>query len=408
MTEAVLEIPWLPALVAVFYLVKKKKSPGEIIEHVIKMMIGWYMILVGAMLSARVLGVLDAMLVQSFGVHGGMMNTEVFGSWLLRECGNAGFAAFILAFLVNLLLARRTKKGYLFLTGHHLLFLSLMSVFLIRSSLGSHLSGISFLAAGIATGCYAYLSVRVSAVVTGAIHKAQPAGLANSAIGAALLGAGIGYLCGRKKKPEKYGREGGSAGQVTSLGVLTVLTFFLFLSLACRKPGGLGIGKCLLPALLYGTALTMIMQGLRMLLGLFIQLFWELGRHFAPALVAGLDSTAVISWSPGAWRAGFLAAACSGTAASVLLISLKCPFAALPGYTSLYFAGGVAGVYGNMQGGRRGAALSGAAAGAAVILLMSLFLSWNGGFGMYGGSLGETEYGILGTVLSALLRLMQK
>ena len=65
-------------------------------------------------------------------------------------------------------------------------------------------------------------------------------------------------------------------------------------------------------------------------------------------------------------------------------------------------------MYGNMQGGRRGAALSGAAAGAAVILLMSLFLSWNGGFGMYGGSLGETEYGILGTVLSALLRLMQK
>ena len=84
---------------------------------------------------------------------------------------------------------------------------------------------------------------------------------------------------------------------------------------------------------------------------------------------------------------------------------MKVPFVPLPGFTSLYFAGGVAGVFGNVQGGKRGAILAGAASGIAVILLLSLFMSLNEGMGLYGASLGETEYGILGLILTALLRL---
>ena len=404
MAEKFLEIPWIPAAVAALYLLKKKKTAGEIIEKIVKLVIGWYLILLGAGLSLNVLGGLEEKLVLSLGIHGGVINTEIFGSWLLMECRNAGFTAFLIAFLVNLLLAKWTRRGYLFLTGHHLLFLSLMSLSLIRVFLGEMSVG-AVLLAGTAAGIYAYISVRISAAAIKPFHSASPVSLANSAAGAALLGAGIGKLCSRGKISERFDKKGKNTGHITSMGVLTVFCIAFILTFLQGVPELAEMQECLVEAFLYGAALTAIMQGLRMFLGLFIQMFWDLGKEMIPGLVVGLDSTAVISWSPGAWHAGFLAAALTGVVTVSGLVFLKVPFVPLPGFTSLYFAGGVAGVFGNVQGGKRGAILAGAASGIAVILLLSLFMSLNEGMGLYGASLGETEYGILGLILTALLRL---
>ena len=162
---------------------------------------------------------------------------------------------------------------------------------------------------------------------------------------------------------------------------------------------------CFIEALAYGTALTMIIQGLRMFLGTFIPMFWDVGKCLLPRLIVGLDSTAVITYSPKAWWAGFLAACFSGLAALCMLILLKAPFVPLPGFTSLYFAGGVAGVFGNAEGGKTGAVVSGAVVGAAVIFMMSLFMTIHGSYYGSGAAFGETGYGILGLLLTFVLKL---
>ena len=152
------KIPWLPAFIAAAYLFKKGKNLNEIIENVIKTGIGWYLILLGADISEWALLPLAEKLFFVTGVRGGVLNTEIFGSWLLREAANTGFLAFLTAFFMNLLLAYIRKRGYLFLTGHHLMFLSLMVVSLFR-----HAAGLpklpAALAAGIVTGIYDYVSV---------------------------------------------------------------------------------------------------------------------------------------------------------------------------------------------------------------------------------------------------------
>lgn len=397
------KIPWLPAFIAAAYLFKKGKSLNEIIENVIKTGIGWYLILVGADISEWALTPLSEKLFSAAGVRGGVMNTEIFGSWLLREGANTGFLAFLTAFFMNLLLARIRKKGYLFLTGHHLMFLSLMTVSLFR-----HIAGLSgapaALAAGVVTGIYAYLSVWIGSKSMEKLKPGSAAGLANSTSGAAFLGVRIGR-CFHRRAKRFYGKDGKNTGYITSMGVLTILALRILLMLFTGAGTKAEWRECFIEAFAYGTALTMIVQGLRMLLGTFIPMFWDMGKGVLPQLVVGLDSTAVITYSPKAWKAGFLAASFSGTIATCMLILLKAPFIPLPGFTSLYFAGGAAGVFGNAEGGKTGAVVSGAVVGTLVIFMMSLFMAIHGGYYETGAAFGETSYGILGLLLTFVLKL---
>ncbi|MCD8148735.1 MAG: hypothetical protein LUE92_04035 [Clostridiales bacterium] len=313
-------IPWLPGLVAALYLLMKKKTFSEMAENVVKVMLGCYMILAGAWLSSLALGQISEALYQTFGVQGVVLNTEIFGSWLLADSENYGFLAFFTAFFINLLIARLTKKHYLYLTGHHLFFLSLLAVSLLWMYLD-----ISFLlaalAAGVVTGVYAWLSVRVGALTMRRLKPGSNAGLANSATGAALLGSLTGWLTRGNQTAEAYGKNGRNAGAVTSMGVFTVL------ALALLTKAGNGtlftwddIKECCILALLYGAALSIITQGIRMCLRIFIQMFWDIGRSVLPEMIAGLDSTALVSYSPAAWQAGFVAAGITGTLTTIALL----------------------------------------------------------------------------------------
>jgi Uncharacterized protein conserved in bacteria len=402
--------PLLAAAFASGYLILKRKRPGEIIEQVLKTVIGCSLILIGADISLGALSGLSELLSSSFGVHGGVLNTEVFGAILLRDYGAAGFAAFLLAFLVNMLLARSTRRGALFLTGHHLFFLSLMTVSILWG--GTMLGAWSILLGGVITGIYAFIMVYVSTTCMGELNKNAGTGLANSAIVAALIGTAIGKLAarlgGKAPEREENGKTGSGANSVqfTTLGVGAVFAVYLLLHLAAGKPFNtetlLSCGEF---ALVYGVATTMLLLGIRMFLTVFIQLLWDAGQRFVPDLVMGLDASAIIPYSPRAWQSGFLIASLTGTLAAVLLLALRAPFIPLPGLTSFYFAGGVAGVFGEIHGGKRGARLAGGIVGVVIVLFAALFMAQNGAYLDCGAVLGETDYGIWGSLLTFMTRL---
>lgn len=403
--------PWLAAAVVAGYLILKRQRPGEIIEQVLKTIIGYCLILVGADLSLRALSGVNELLFSASGAHGGVLNTEVFAAILLRDHGGEGFAAFLLAIFVNILLARLTGQGHLFLTGHHLFFLSLMAVSILWS--GAALAGAwTVLVSGVVTGVYAFAAVRISASCMGELNKNAKLGLANSAIGAALIGSAVGRLVARSgdgvpaRESKAEEAPGKNSSHFTTLGVGAVLGVYLLLYLFAGTPLNretlLSCGKY---ALFYGVATTMLLLGIRMFLAIFIQLFWDAGRRFVPNLVMGLDASAIISYSPRAWRGGFLFASLTGTLTAVFLLVARAPFIPLPGLTSFYFAGGVAGVFGELHGGKRGATLAGGIVGIAAVLFASLFMAQNGTYLDCGAVLGETDYGIWGSLLSFLTRL---
>lgn len=403
--------PLLAAAVAAGYLLLKRQRPGEICEQVLKTVIGCGLMFMGADLSLRALSGLGGLLHAFFGVRGGVLNTEMFGAILLRDYGGAGFAAFLLAFLVNALLARFTGRGRLFLTGHHLFFLSLMAVSILWS--GTKLPGawIVLLGGGV-TGVYAFVAVLASTPCMGELNRTTKMGLANSAVGAALIGSAAGRLAARLggavpvREKKEDAPPAGNSSHFTTLGVGAVLGVYLLLHCAAGLPLNIEtLLSCGEFALLYGVASTLLLLGTRMFLALFIQLFWDIGRRFVPGLVVGLDSSAVISYSPRAWRTGFLAASLTGTLTAALLLAARTPFIPLPGLTSLYFAGGVAGVFGDVRGGGRGAALAGGVVGVTVILFAALFMAQSGICLDSGAALGETDYGMWGSLLTFLTRL---
>lgn len=402
--------PLLAAAVAAGYLILKRQRLGEIIEQALKTVIGCSLILIGADLSLTALSGLGKLLQSAFGVHGGVLNTEVFGALLLRDYGAAGFAAFLLAFLVNLLLARFTGQGQLFLTGHHLLFLSLAAVSALWS--GTTLGGWSILLGGIVTGIYAFIMVGVSTPCMGELNSNGKTGLANSAIGAALIGTVVGKLTARldgtapKRKEEGNATPATNSVQFTTLGVGAVFVVYLLLHLAAGKQVDADLLlSCGEHALIYGVATTMILLGIRMFLTVVIQLLWDAGRRFVPNLAMGLDASAIIPYSPRAWQSGFLVASLTGTLTSIVLVMLRAPFIPLPGLTSFYFAGGVAGVFGEIHGGKRGARLAGGVVGVVVVLFAALYMAQSGAYLDCGAALGETDYGIWGSLLTFLTRL---
>ncbi len=394
-------IPWLPAITTAAYLTVKKKSPSEIIENTVKAMLGYYLICAGAYLAIEAMSPLNARIYGATGTHVGILNTELMGAVLVEKSGNAGFLTFLLAFAVNLLLAKRTEKGISVSDRPSFTVSKLDDLFRDPGKNTAVIAGSG------SAGRYDYRNLYL------VLRKGQR-GLYGKA--EARSKGGPWKFRFRRGRHRNGGgplfSEEKEAGGLWKRGTEYKLCDFDWrdygiCAVSCDAGNGeepFGSG----PLCAHVRSSTV---------GHRVRVTDAAGKCDSDVLgawqavcagsVTGLDSTAIVSYSPGAWKAGFCAASVTAAIASPLLFVTGSPFAALPGFTSFYFAGGVAGVFGNMEGGKQGAALAGAVTGIAVILLTSglVFLS---GMGVgYGMALGETEYGILGCLLSVVLNVIK-
>lgn len=404
--------PWVLALFALIYHLIRHRRPQKVLEEVIGNLIGFYLVSLSAFITPYSLEPLSRLMQAAFGVDGGVMNSEVFAAELLPLFSSVAFPILLLSFGVNLLLARLGPARGVYLTVHHSLYLALFTGAFLELFTPLPAWGCILLGA-LVLGVWEFATVSFTTPVLRQVTGTRDTGMANSCAGASLIGAVVGRIFGRGSEPYDDSAPDCAACSIPVLACAGALAAYLIPAIRLGPAvyaqvvgsEGFYLLNCLIRALLYGAQVALLLNGIRLLVSGFVSMGWSVAPRAVPNGWIGLDATALISYSPRAWRTGYICCALGALGTCVVLILLRLPFVPLPSFTSYYFVGGVAGVCGNAYGGRRGARLAGLITGVASTLLVCAMMCTSGLMPGLGVAYGETEYGLYGLFLHYICRL---
>ena len=129
----ILKVPSiLVGLLAMIGLLLQKKPLSDIIKGTIKTILGFLVLGGGAGLIVSSLQPLGMMFEKAFNIQGVVPNNEAIISLALKDFGTTTALIMALGMLVNILIARFSKLKYIFLTGHHTLYMACMIAIMLQ------------------------------------------------------------------------------------------------------------------------------------------------------------------------------------------------------------------------------------------------------------------------------------
>lgn len=135
----------LIGLFALAGLLLQKKNAADTVSGTLKTAMGFVILSAGAAIVSDSLAVFGSMFEKAFHIKGVVPNTDAISAIAQKTFGTETALIMIFGMIVNILLARLTPFKYIFLTGHHILYMaSLISAVLITGGI----SGVPLIAAG--------------------------------------------------------------------------------------------------------------------------------------------------------------------------------------------------------------------------------------------------------------------
>ena len=396
------------------YLAMRDKNFSDALAGGIKASIGFFILVAGAVTLIGSLVVLGPMIEEAFNVQGVIPNNEAIVAIALGELGQATALIMVMGFLFNIIFARFTPFKYIWLTGHHSLYMStlLAATFKVIGLSGAAL----WLIGGVVLGLLQvlmpkwtqHLATKVSGNDDWTIGHFSSLSYVAAGWSARLLG----------KDPESTSAEdmefpkglGFLRESLVSTGLIMLVIFLVpafFLSGDSRAAlGGDTTWYVYLftQALTFSAGVAVVIYGVRVILAEIVPAFTGIAERLVPDAKPALDIPVVFPFGANSVIIGFLASFVAGIV--MLLIMGPIGLAAIvPGLVPHFFVGGGAGVIGNAFGGRRGAVIGGFVNGIIISLGAALLLPALGGLGFENTTFGDADFQWVGILISLLGRL---
>lgn len=423
----ILAVPaYLIGIITAVGLAALRKSVGQVIGGALKATLGFLLIGAGATLVVASLDPLGTMLSGSTTSHGVVPTNEAIVGIAQNTYGAQVAWLMILGFVISLVLARFTPLRYVFLTGHHTLFMATLLTIVLATS-----------------GLNAVTVVIVGGVLLGVVMVSLPAisqpwtkritGDNTIAIGhfgtlgyvvAGVVGRWTGGKRSRSTEDLKLPESLRFLRDSMVATALSMVLMYLIVSLiyvgrvgsteaylayadAEGAGGATGMGNFLMSGvtmgLSFGVAVAVILFGVRTILGELVPAFQGIAERIVPGAVPALDAPIVFPYAQNAVLIGFLSSFVAGLVGLAVLASWLGPAygwaLVLPGLVPHFFTGGAAGVYGNATGGRIGAVCGAFANGLLITFLPALLVGVLGGFGEENTTFGDADFGWYGLLL---------
>ncbi|NIZ19223.1 PTS ascorbate transporter subunit IIC [Spirochaetales bacterium BR151] len=282
---------------------------------------------------------------------------------VIAEYGGSIGLAMLIAFIINVIVARFTPIKHIFLTGHMLFW---MPYIFVAVAVENGMSGWSItLFAGMASALY---FVVMPALLTPFVSKVtgdrsftigHPAGFL------ALIASLIAKVVGNPARSTEdvkipafmgFFKEIAIAGTVVLFLVYTVVGLWLG-----RDVMGVEAGQSLftfnfMNSLKFGAGLTIMLSGVRMMIQQILPAFQGISAKLVPNSIPALDCPIIFNYRPNAVIIGFMVAMVTSTIAILVVNSLGIvSFLVLPLVVTSFFECGTAAVLAEGQGGLRGA-----------------------------------------------------
>lgn len=422
----ILNVPaYLIGIITAIGLMALRKNAGQVIGGSLKAALGFLILGAGATVVVGSLDPLGKLILAVTGAQGVIPTNEVITAMAQEQFGAQSAYVLTLGFIVMLMLARFTPLKYVFLTGHHMVFMATMITVVLSVGFGEDLG---------------WLVVVIGAALLGVIMVVMPAFLhpwtkkitGTDAIAIGHFGS-LGYIAasvvgqavGRRSKstediqfPQglKFLRDSMVATSLSMVLIYMVFAIWGLLALpldtALAIFGSTDAGAFLMAgfaqALQFGVGVAVILYGVRTVLGELVPAFQGIAEKVVPGAKPALDIPIVFPYGANAVLIGFLSSFAGGLLAlGILAVWLNPAFGLaliLPGMVPHFFTGGGAGVYGNATGGRRGAAVGGFVNGMIITILPAILLLVLGKFGLSNSTFGDADFGWFGTLIGVSLR----
>jgi PTS system ascorbate-specific IIC component len=398
----------LIGLFALIGLVIQKKDISDIISGTLKTIMGFVILGAGAGVIVKSLAVFGTMFDFAFGISGVIPNNEAIVAVAQKTLGKETALIMLFGMIVNIIIARYSKFKYIFLTGHHTLFMAcLISAILSVSGM----TGVSLIVFGsLVLGTLMVLSPAMLQKYTKEITGSDDLALGHFGSFGYLLSAKIGKMIGNKEHstetinvPKKLGFLRDTS---VSISLTMTLLYFVVALFAGKEfieteiSGGSNyLVFSFIQAIEFAAGVYIVLAGVRMLIAEIVPAFKGIADKVVPNAKPALDCPAIFPFAPNAVIIGFLSSFTAGLI-SIFVLPAMSLAVIVPGLIPHFFTGAAAGVYGNATGGRRGAVVGAFVNGIVISFLPALLLPSLSAIGFAGSTFGDADFGVVGLVLS--------
>lgn len=387
-------------------LVALKRPFHKVMTGTLKPILGYLMLAAGAGVIVSNLDPLGKMIEHGFHITGVVPNNEAIVAVAQKVLGVETMSILVVGLLMNLCIARFTKFKYVFLTGHHSLFMAcLMSAVLGTAGL----SGMELiLVGGFLMGAWSAISPAIGQSYTSKVTDGDEIALGHFGSLGYYLSAWVAKYVGKAEDstedieiPEKWGFLRDS----TLSTALTMIVFYLIAAIAAGSEFVATLSGSMSPylfavmsAMNFAVGVAIVYSGVRMILGDLIPAFQGIATKIIPNAIPAVDCAVFFTYAPTAVVLGFISSFIGGII-GMLILGAVGGVLIIPGLVPHFFCGATAGIYGNATGGRRGAAVGAFLNGLAITFLPALALPVLGQLGFQNTTFGDADFAVMGLVL---------
>ncbi|WLD93830.1 PTS ascorbate transporter subunit IIC [Alkalihalobacillus sp. AL-G] len=405
----------LVGLFALIGLIVQRKNSGEVVSGTLKTVMGFVILGAGASVLVQSLGQFSSMFNKAFAVDGVIPNNEAIVALAQKGFGTETAMIMLFGMIANIIFARFTPFKYIFLTGHHTMFMAcLIGVILTTGGF----SGASMVILGaIILGALMVLSPAMLQPFTRKVTGSDDFAIGHFGSIGYYVSALVGKAVGKGSRSTEEIKVPKSLGFLRDTSVSVSLTmailFFVVASFAgpsfveAELSGGQNfLVFAFMQGLTFAAGVYIILAGVRMLLGEIVPAFKGIADKIVPNAKPALDCPAIFPFASNAVIIGFFFSFIAGLV-SMLFLPLLGLKVIVPGLVPHFFTGAAAGVFGNATGGRKGAIFGSMANGVMISFLPALLLPVLGSLGFEGTTFGDADFGVVGIVLGNLIRLIE-
>jgi PTS system ascorbate-specific IIC component len=406
------------AMVAMIGLIAQKKDFSEVVAGTMKSAMGYLILGTGAGLLVNSMVPLGGIMNQVFGFNGFFPNDESIVSAVMGTYGKAAVLSMVIGFIVNLIVARFTKFKYVMLTGHIMLFTNMLVVVLLQVQLGWTNMLQIVITSGIIVGIYHPLTIALVQKYTDKVTGNAGIGFGHSSNFQVWLGGFLGEKFGDSSKSTEDLNLPRWASMFRDASLATGFTMFLvFLFVAFVAPSDYMLGQtgeqgrfmwAVMNGLSFGAGITVLLSGVRMLIGEIVPAFKGFSDLIVPEAKPGLDCPVVMPYAPTAWLLGFLISFPIGIIITLISAGpMNVQYVLIAGVIPHFFGSGPAAVYGNATGGLKGAIIASVASSIIMSFGIQALIPLTGDVCIGTGlTWGESEYGVWGLIFGYVLKLI--
>ena len=429
----------LVGLMALLGLVLQRKPATDVIIGTIKTIVGFLVLSAGAaFLQSGSLNDFGVIFNYAFDLKGVVPNNEAIVTTALTTYASSTAWIMMFGMIANIVMARFSRMKFIFLTGHHTLYMAAMIaiVLTVGGLEGWQLILAGSLILGLVMAIFPALAHPTMRRITGT----DDIGFGHFSTTGYWFAAQIGKLVrGNKSREEitstediefpkwlSFMRDTTVAISITMMAVFIVVT-----GVAASRPdyaqalaeGGVLAGTnltgytnwivyALISGMNFAGGIYIILSGVRLILAEIVPAFQGISEKLVPDAKPAIDCPVVFPYAPNAVLIGFLVSFLGGIVGMFILIAINPMFGGtlpiiLPGVVPHFFCGATAGVFANAEGGLKGTLIGSFLHGLLITFLPVLTMPIMGDLGYAATTFSDTDFCVTGIALGNIAKFVQ-